>query len=58
LTQLINLSDIKNIIAAGEKSYSVSSWLGVESTKIRHPANGGATPFKKQFNSAIQIFSN
>ena len=58
LTQLINLSDIKNIIAAGEKSYSVLSWLGVESTKVRHPANGGATLFKKQFDSAIQIFSN
>ncbi|MEE8431547.1 MAG: uracil-DNA glycosylase [Candidatus Desulfatibia sp.] len=53
LMQLIQITGIKNIIAIGEKSYIVLNQLGVKSLKIRHPANGGATKFRKQFSDIL-----
>lgn len=56
LDQLIQITEIENIIAVGQKSYTVLNQLEIASIKIRHPANGGATLFKKQFDSAIRMF--
>lgn len=53
LTQLIQFAGIEDIIAVGEKSYSVLKQLGIKSIKIRHPANGGATKFRKQFSDVL-----
>jgi len=53
LSRLIQITKVKNIIAIGKKSFDMLNQLGIETINIRHPANGGATIFKKNFDSAI-----
>ncbi len=48
LKSLINLFDIKNIIAVGNVAEVTLNNLGYKTNKIRHPAYGGKSKFKKQ----------
>jgi hypothetical protein len=53
LTQLIQITKIGNIIAVGEKSLKMLNKLAINCIKVRHPANGGATKFRKQLTKII-----
>ena len=53
LEQLLALTGQVKIIAVGEKSMTVMQQAGVEATKVRHPANGGATKFRIQFQQTM-----
>ena len=48
LSKLIKMTEIKKVIAVGEKSYAALTKLGIESIKVRHPANAGAKLFRAQ----------
>ncbi len=48
LSKLIKMTEIKKVIAVGEKSYAALTKLGIESIKVRHPANAGAKLFREQ----------
>ena len=52
LEQLLGMTGELNIIAVGEKSRAVMQQAGIQAIKVRHPANGGATKFKNQFQQA------
>jgi hypothetical protein len=41
------------IIAVGEKSMAVMHQAGIEAIKVRHPAHGGASKFRIQFQQAM-----
>lgn len=56
LSELIQITKIKNIIAVGNKSFTSINQLGIKSKKIRHPANGGARAYKQQFDNVIRDF--
>jgi len=53
LTQLIQITKIGNIIAVGEKSLKMLNKLEINCIKVRHPANGGATKYRKQLTKII-----
>ncbi|MFC1859377.1 uracil-DNA glycosylase [Thermodesulfobacteriota bacterium] len=48
LSKLIKMTGTKKVVAVGEKSYQALTQLGIESIKVRHPANAGAKKFRKQ----------
>ncbi len=48
LSKLIKMTEIKKVIAVGEKSYAALTKLEIESRKVRHPANAGAKRFREQ----------
>lgn len=53
LQELIRMSGVTHIIAVGEKSFKVLNELGIESDKVRHPANGGAGKFRDQLSHLL-----
>ncbi|MBW2604594.1 MAG: uracil-DNA glycosylase [Deltaproteobacteria bacterium] len=53
LTRLIQITKTENIVAVGEKSFNILDQLGIHCIKVRHPANGGATKFRKQLTKII-----
>jgi len=53
LEHLLALTGQVKIIAVGEKSKAMMQQAGIEATTVRHPANGGASKFKLQFQKAI-----
>ncbi len=53
LGQLLSLTGEVAIIAVGEKSQAVMRQAGIEAIKVRHPANGGASKFRFQFQQAM-----
>ena len=55
LNQLIDITGAVNIIAVGEKSIAVLRQAGIDATKVRHPANGGAAKFKMQFQEVLTL---
>lgn len=57
LTQLIQITKIGNIIAVGEKSLKMLNKLEINCIKVRHPANGGATKYRKQFSNVLAQIS-
>jgi hypothetical protein len=44
-----------NVIAVGRKCEQCLDAFGVSYTPVRHPANGGAPKFRKQFRKIIQV---
>jgi len=57
LTKLIQITKVGNIIAVGEKSFNILNQVGINCIKVRHPANGGATKFRKQFSIVLAQIS-
>ena len=53
LRDLINLFNIKNIIAVGNTSKIVLDDLGLNAIKVRHPSHGGKSEFKKQLTKLL-----
>jgi len=53
LKQLFLMTGKVLVIAVGEKSKMVMQQAGIAAIKVRHPANGGASKFKMQFQKAI-----
>ena len=53
LMDLIALSRPGIIMAVGEKAFTLLTDMGIESIKVRHPANGGASKFRDQFTQAL-----
>lgn len=53
LGHLLKAMSFKTIVALGNKSHVTLEKLDIESIKVRHPAMGGASMFRKQF---MQIF--
>jgi hypothetical protein len=53
LEQLLSLTGQVKMIAVGEKSMTVMHQAGIDAIKVRHPANGGATKFRIQFQQAM-----
>jgi hypothetical protein len=49
LRELINLTGTRHLLAVGEKAFGQLTNLGFSTTKVRHPAMGGATQFREQF---------
>lgn len=45
LLKLINMFEINEVVAIGNKAYESLSILGIEATKVRHPAQGGKREF-------------
>ncbi|RMH72543.1 MAG: uracil-DNA glycosylase [Gemmatimonadetes bacterium] len=54
LKQMIHLTGVRHVIAIGNKSHQVLQRAGVATVKVRHPANGGATQFRNQFEAYLQ----
>jgi hypothetical protein len=48
LLQMLELGKFRQVVAVGEKSYQQLQNLGVDASKVRHPANGGAGKFRNQ----------
>jgi hypothetical protein len=48
LQQMLKLGQFREVIAVGEKSFVQLQQLGIATTKVRHPANGGAGLFRRQ----------
>jgi hypothetical protein len=49
LKTFIDLMQPREIVAVGEKAAIQLDQLGLDFTKVRHPANGGAGKFRDQF---------
>lgn len=54
LRQLIQLTGVVRIVAVGQKSKKVLQLAGIEAVTIRHPAHGGASKFRSQFQKLIR----
>lgn len=53
LRRLIAITGIEHIVAVGNKAQHLLSVLGMDAPKVRHPANGGAPEFQRQFSAWI-----
>jgi len=53
LEQLLTMTGKVKVIAVGEKSQVSMQQAGIEAIKVRHPAYGGASKFKHQFQKAM-----
>ncbi len=53
LLQLLELGCFRRIVAVGEKSALQLLQLGINATKVRHPANGGAEKFREQLRQVL-----
>ncbi len=53
LSCLNDLFNFEKIITIGEKSFNLLNNMNIMSFKVRHPANGGATLFKKQLSELL-----
>lgn len=54
LKQLIKLTGVDHLLAVGEKAYQQLSRLGFDVAKVRHPAMGGTTQFREQFEKWLK----
>ncbi len=54
LEDLISILKPEKIVAVGEKSSVQLQTLGLEFSKVRHPANGGAGKFRDQFSELMK----
>jgi uracil-DNA glycosylase len=50
LKVVIRITGAKTIVAVGEKASISLTKSGIEHSKVRHPANGGATKFREQIS--------
>ncbi len=53
LRQMLELGKFRQVVAIGEKSFAQLGQLGIASTKVRHPANGGAGLFRQQMSELM-----
>ena len=53
LEQMLRLGKFRQVVAIGEKSSLQLQQLGIEATKVRHPANGGAGKFRSQLEALL-----
>ena len=53
LKTLVDILKPEKIVAVGEKSAQVLSDAKIPFSKVRHPANGGATKFREQFSELL-----
>lgn len=53
LKALLDIFKFKNIIAVGKKSEKLLQEADINNIAVRHPANGGATLFRKQFEQIM-----
>ncbi len=53
LEQLLSMTGEVKVIAVGEKSHTIMRQSGIEAIKVRHPANGGASKFRRQFQQTM-----
>ncbi len=53
LRQMLELGNFRQVVAIGEKSFAQLEQLGIASTKVRHPANGGAGLFRQQMSELL-----
>ncbi len=56
LKMLIQVFHFKRIVAVGNHAKTQLDLMSLQSTKVRHPAFGGASEFKKQMNSMLTQF--
>jgi len=54
LHQMIALGKFTQIVAVGKKSTAQMADLGIISTEVRHPANGGAGLFRRQMAELVE----
>jgi len=47
LQQLIQVFEIKTIVAVGNTAQATLNFMGIASSKVRHPSYGGKTQFSK-----------
>jgi hypothetical protein len=53
LENLLAIGRFRRLVAVGEKSAALLSQLGIAAVKVRHPANGGAGLFRRQFRQLL-----
>jgi len=53
LDELINITNVKKVIAIGEKARKQCKKTGIDAPTVRHPANGGAGKFREQIIKVI-----
>ncbi|HPW59645.1 MAG TPA: uracil-DNA glycosylase, partial [Candidatus Rifleibacterium sp.] len=54
LADLITILKPRQIVAVGEKAATQLTCMGLDFSKVRHPANGGAVKFREQFSKLLQ----
>lgn len=54
LADLITILKPRQIVAVGEKAATQLTCMGLDFSKVRHPANGGAVKFREQFSTLLQ----
>lgn len=50
---IVELFPHAGVLAVGRKSAQILAQLGIKATALRHPAQGGATEFRRQFAKCI-----
>jgi hypothetical protein len=55
LLEMLKLGQFRQVIAVGEKSSAQLQQLGIATTKVRHPANGGAGLFRHQMTELFAL---
>lgn len=53
--ELLEINPVNIVLAVGQKSENTLKEFGVRAVGLRHPANGGATLYRKGFIEAIQL---
>lgn len=53
LKSFLEMFSFRKIIALGNKSHTALNGIGIKTTKVRHPAMGGAEAFREQFIQAL-----
>ena len=53
LNNLLNTIQFRKIIALGNDAYDLIQNMGFKVKKVRHPANGGGTKFRKQIEQVV-----
>ena len=53
LAALYSQSGVGRAVALGNQASAALGELGIEHVKVRHPANGGATAFRREMTAAI-----
>lgn len=55
LNHLLQSIQFKKIIALGNESYDLLTDMKFNVTKVRHPANGGASLFREQIKNMVEV---
>ncbi len=55
LSDLLAGISVRKIIAVGERAYRQLNAMGLDISKVRHPAHGGAALFRRQFRREMSL---